>query len=275
MKVRELMTPSPVSVEPDTTVEEIATMMKQEDIGCIPVVEEDGQVAGVITDRDIVVRCIAEGKDPAECRADDIISPQTVCIGPNADAKEAAQLMGDRQIRRLPVVENGKLVGMLSLGDVAVKQHDDRLSGDVLQEVSEGVKSSGDAREMATHQGGSRSGVKTSTADRAEAGPSSSGKTTGSQRNLARPKRSGGRTPEGALGERRNRQSEDARPTASFEYGSSAPTGAANRETEEADRQEKVLPFAERHVNRVGAEADRTREAAEPRSPGKDTKKAG
>ncbi len=148
MKVRELMTAQPVCADPDTTVEEIASLMKEENIGCVPIVDDDGQVAGMITDRDIVIRCIAEGKDPSECRADDIVSPQSVTINPNADAKEAARLMADRQIRRLAVVEHGKLVGMLSLGDVAVKQHDDRLSGDVLQDVSEGVKDTADASHL-------------------------------------------------------------------------------------------------------------------------------
>lgn len=162
MKVRDLMTPNPTCAAPDTTVEEIATLMKEEDIGCVPIVDEDGQVTGVVTDRDIVIRCIAEGKDPSECHAEDIHSPQSVTIDPNADSKQAARMMADRQIRRLPVVEHGRLVGMLSLGDVAVKQDDDRLSGDVLQGVSEGVKSSSDASGMGAHQGGSHSRVKTS-----------------------------------------------------------------------------------------------------------------
>src|SRR5436190_23625129 len=104
MKVRDLMTPNPTCADPETTVEEIATLMKEEDIGCVPIIDEEGQVAGVITDRDIVVRCIAEGKDPSECRADDVITPQSVCISPTADAKEAARLMAQRQVRRLPVV---------------------------------------------------------------------------------------------------------------------------------------------------------------------------
>lgn len=214
MKVRELMTPNPACAELETTVEEIATLMKSEDVGCIPVLDEDGEVAGVITDRDIVIRCIAEGKDPAECRAADIISPQSVNVSPNADSKEAARIMADRQIRRLAVVENGKLVGMLSLGDVAVKEHDDRLSGDVLHEVSEGVKSGSDASRMHAHQGGSRSGVKTSI--------------TG-----------------GSSKERSEELHDDARPSASFESGQATP-----QQTAEARRHEKVLPFRER-VDRV------------------------
>ncbi|HUQ49664.1 MAG TPA: CBS domain-containing protein [Terriglobales bacterium] len=133
------MTSNPVCAQADTTVEEIATMMKSENIGCVPVMDED-EVIGVITDRDIVVRCIASGKDPAECRAEDILSEQAVVASPEMDSQEAARLMSESQIRRLPVMEGNRLVGMLSLGDVAVKEDNDRLSGDVLQDVSEGVK---------------------------------------------------------------------------------------------------------------------------------------
>lgn len=258
MKVRDLMTAQPACAEPDTTVEEIASMMKEEDIGCVPVVDEDGQVAGMITDRDIVLRCIAEGKDASECRADDILSPQSVTIGPDADAQEAAGLMSDRQIRRLAVVEGGKLVGMLSLGDVAVKHDDDRLSGDVLQDVSAGVKTSTDADDLPPHQGGSRSGVKTSTADRTTAGRSSSGKTTGSQQNFARQKQSRGITPEESL-------REDARPTSRHES-----QAISNRSAkEERQRQEKVLPFREATDYRVRREASRVREAAQSRETGR------
>ena len=245
MKVRELMTPNPTCAEPDTTVEEIATLMKEEDIGCVPVIDEDGQVTGVVTDRDIVLRCIAHGKDASECRAEDVMSPQTMTISPEKDSREAARLMSDRQIRRLPVVENGELVGMLSLGDVAVKEDNDRLSGDVLQDVSEGVKSSNAARDMGAHMGGSRSGVKTSTADRTMAGRSSSGKTTGSQQNFARSKRSSGLDPE---------SKEDQRPSAPFESGKADVAGGiTNAREEESRRQEKVVPF--RDDNRVRHEA--------------------
>lgn len=246
MKVRELMTSNPTCAEPDTAVEEIATLMKEEDIGCVPVIDEDGQVIGVVTDRDIVLRCIAQGKDAAECRAEDIMSPQTMTISPDKDSREAARLMSDRQIRRLPVVEKGELVGMLSLGDVAVKEDNDRLSGDVLQDVSEGVKSSSGARDMGAHMGGSRSGVKTSTADRTMAGRSSSGKTTGSQQNYAHIKRSKGIDPE--------QREEDQRPSAPFDSGRADVIGGiTNARDEEARRQEKVVPF--RDDNRVRNEA--------------------
>lgn len=138
MKVREIMTADVASAAPDTTLEEIATMMKEADAGAIPVVD-DNALIGIVTDRDIVLRCVAEGKDPAECTAEDIVSENLETVEPDDDVEEAAQLMAHRQIRRLPVVEDGRLVGMLSLGDIAVKESEDT-AGDALESVSEGVK---------------------------------------------------------------------------------------------------------------------------------------
>lgn len=139
MNIRDIMTADPVYAEPDTTLEEIATLMKQENIGAVPVVE-DGEVAGIVTDRDIVLRCIAEGKDATECTAEDVMSTEVFTIDPDTSTAEAARIMGERQIRRLAVVEDGRLVGMVSIGDVAVKSNDDDLSGDTLEDVSKGVK---------------------------------------------------------------------------------------------------------------------------------------
>jgi CBS domain-containing protein len=139
MKVREMMTTDVTTATPDTTLEEIATLMRDENIGSIPIVDDD-ELMGIITDRDIVVRCIAEGKDAVETEAEDLVSGELVTIEPEADAREAARLMGEKQIRRLPVVENGRLVGMLALGDVAVKGSDEETSGEALEEVSQGVK---------------------------------------------------------------------------------------------------------------------------------------
>ena len=139
MKVRDIMTTDVACAAPDTTLEEIATMMRDEDTGAIPIVDDEVLV-GIVTDRDIVVRCIAEGKDATECTAEDIVSENLETIEPDDDVNEASQIMARRQVRRLPVVEEGRLVGMLSLGDIAVKQHDDRESGNTLESVSEGVK---------------------------------------------------------------------------------------------------------------------------------------
>jgi CBS domain-containing protein len=139
MKVRDIMTNEVATATLDSTVEDIAGMMKEEDTGAIPVVD-DGELAGIVTDRDIVIRCIAEGKDPAETTVEDILTEELHTIEPDADVDEAARLMSDRQIRRLPVVEQGELIGVISLGDIAVKQGDADTVGESLQDISEGVK---------------------------------------------------------------------------------------------------------------------------------------
>ncbi|HSE47680.1 MAG TPA: CBS domain-containing protein [Terriglobales bacterium] len=157
MKVRDIMTPNPRTAEPDTTLEEIATLMKQEDVGVIPVME-DNRVTGIVTDRDIVVRCIAAGKDPIECTAEDIMSEGVNTIAPDADVDDAADLMSEKQVRRLAVVDNGRLVGMLSLGDIAVKTGDEEeeTTAETLEEVSKGVK--GTARHASGRNAGRNAG---------------------------------------------------------------------------------------------------------------------
>ena len=145
MNIRDIMTIGVSTATPDTTVEEIATIMKREDVGAIPIVEDD-ELCGVLTDRDIVVRCVAEGKNPADTRAEDILSEDLHVIEVEDDVDAAAELMSRHQIRRLPVVENGRLVGILSIGDIAVKEGDDRTSGDTLQGISQGVKKSAGGR---------------------------------------------------------------------------------------------------------------------------------
>src|SRR5688572_20795235 len=155
MKVREMMTTDVTTATPDTTLEEIATMMRDENIGSVPIVDDD-ELMGIITDRDIVVRCIAEGKDPVETEAEEVLSEEMITIGPDADASQAARLMGERQIRRLPVVQDGRLVGMLALGDVAVKHSDEETSGEVLEEVSQGVKGGRGQKKQAASAGSRR-----------------------------------------------------------------------------------------------------------------------
>jgi CBS domain-containing protein len=142
MKVRDIMTTDLAVADPDTTIEEIASIMKEENVGSIPVCEEDDELVGIITDRDIVVRCIAEGKDPAEVTAEEFVSGELHTIGPESNTEDVSRIMAEKQVRRVPVVEDGKLIGMVSLGDVAVKAKDDDLSGATLEDVSEGVKPS-------------------------------------------------------------------------------------------------------------------------------------
>jgi len=138
MKIRDVMTPNPKTVSPNDTVQSAAQVMKAEDTGAVPVVE-NGRVLAVVTDRDIVVRVVAVG-DAATIRVRDVASTDVVTVTPDTTTREASALMSERQIRRLPVVENGRLVGIVSLGDLAVKEGKDTRAGDTLEHISEGVK---------------------------------------------------------------------------------------------------------------------------------------
>ncbi len=144
-KLREIMTTEVETGEPDTTLEEIAAMMRDGDVGAIPIVEDD-ELVGIVTDRDIVVRCIAEGKDPAETTVEDVLSEDLETATPDMDVEEAARIMSRRQIRRLPVVEENRLIGIVSLGDIAVKHDDEEVGGQALEDISEGVKQGGGNR---------------------------------------------------------------------------------------------------------------------------------
>jgi CBS domain-containing protein len=135
MKVRELMTKQPAAVEPHATLGEVATLMKQEDCGSIPVVE-GGRLIGIVTDRDIVVRGIAAGADPKTQRVNKIMSSDPVTVGPDDDITDAEKKMADRQIRRLPVVENGRLVGLIVTAQIA-RAGNDRAVGETIKEISE------------------------------------------------------------------------------------------------------------------------------------------
>ena len=135
MKVRELMTNKPTTVEPETTLGEVATLMKQEDCGSIPVVQ-GGRLVGIVTDRDIVIRGIAAGVDPKTQRVSKVMSSDPVTVGPDEDIADAEKKMADRQIRRLPVVEGGKLVGIIVTAQIA-RAGNDRNVGETLKEISE------------------------------------------------------------------------------------------------------------------------------------------
>jgi CBS domain-containing protein len=117
MKVREAMAKTVRSAKKTDKVGDVAKQMKQEDAGFIPVVDGE-QLIGVITDRDIVINCIAEGHDPRGETAEHLMSKKVTTIGPDDDIEEAGRTMARQEIRRLPVVENGRLVGVLSHGNL-------------------------------------------------------------------------------------------------------------------------------------------------------------
>lgn len=158
MKVRDIMTSEELATATlDTTLEEIANMMKEEDVGAIPVLDEDEKLAGIITDRDIVVRAIAEGQDPSSCTAEEILSEQLHTIEPDSDLEEAADLMARHKIRRLPVVEDGTIIGIISLGDISVKAEEEQdKAGEALGDISEGVKQPQRRGARASENGGDR-----------------------------------------------------------------------------------------------------------------------
>ena len=138
MKIRDVMTPNPRTVSPNDTIQAAARVMQTEDTGAVPVVN-DGHVLAVVTDRDIVVRVVAEGGS-LSTPVGDIASKSVVTVTPEMSTREASELMSEHQIRRLPVVENDRLVGIVSIGDLAVKDGKDSRWGDTLQSISEGVK---------------------------------------------------------------------------------------------------------------------------------------
>jgi CBS domain-containing protein len=137
MNIRDVMTSNPRTVSPEDTIQNVACIMRDEDTGVVPVVE-NGRAVGVVTDRDIVVRAVADGQLNRPVR--DIVSGDVITARPDMSTKEAAQLMSEHQVRRLPVVENDRLVGIVSIGDLAVKEGSDKRVGDALQDISQGVK---------------------------------------------------------------------------------------------------------------------------------------
>jgi CBS domain-containing protein len=138
MNIRDVMTPNPRTVSPQDSIQNAARIMRDEDTGVVPVVD-NGKPIGLITDRDIVVRAVAEGGQ-LNRPVRDIVTNQLVAATPDMSVTEATELMSAHQVRRLPVVENNRLVGIVSIGDIAVKEGKDSRVGDALQHISEGVK---------------------------------------------------------------------------------------------------------------------------------------
>jgi CBS domain-containing protein len=132
------MTPNPRTVSPQDSIQNAARIMRDEDTGVVPVVD-NGKPVGVITDRDIVVRAVAEGGQ-LNRPVRDIVTNELIAATPDMSVSEATELMSAHQVRRLPVVENNRLVGIVSIGDIAVKEGKDSRVGDALQHISEGVK---------------------------------------------------------------------------------------------------------------------------------------
>ena len=134
--IRDVMTESPRTVERGKSVVEAAKLMRSEDAGVVPIVDGD-RLVGVVTDRDIAIRVVAEGRDAGSTTVEEIASQDLVTIDPQQDLDEALRLMASHQVRRLPVVEeDGRLVGIVAQADVA-RHADDARTGKVVGEISE------------------------------------------------------------------------------------------------------------------------------------------
>ena len=135
LKIKEIMTDKIAYVNPQTTLVEAAQLMQKHDVGAVPVCEGE-KVLGIVTDRDIVVRNVAHGKDPRQTPVRDVMTTGVKSINPEMSLSQAASMMADQQIRRLPVVENDRLVGMVSLGDLATRAKTDLELARTLGEIS-------------------------------------------------------------------------------------------------------------------------------------------
>ena len=134
-QIKEVMTPNPTACEPSTGIVDVARMMREEDAGAIPIVE-GGRLVGMVTDRDIVVRALADGRDPQSTTVGEIASKNVVAVEPDDDLGRALELMGERQVRRLPVVEDDRLIGIVAQADIA-RHGSDRKTGQVVEEIAQ------------------------------------------------------------------------------------------------------------------------------------------
>ena len=118
-RIEEVMTPDPVTIPIGSSIAEAARLMREGDIGAMIVVDEDDQVEGILTDRDIAVRAVADDRDPTQTRVGEVASTDLETLSPSSSVKDAVKLMRERSVRRLPVVDGGRPVGMVSIGDLA------------------------------------------------------------------------------------------------------------------------------------------------------------
>ena len=140
MQVRDLMNPSVVSITPGESAALAARLLARHNVGALPVCGDDGRLRGIVTDRDIVTRCIAAEDDPAQTPVRDIMTRNCAVVSPEDDPREATRIMATQQVRRLPVLSDGRVVGMVSLGDLATSHAYDMEASKALSEISDQIK---------------------------------------------------------------------------------------------------------------------------------------
>lgn len=138
-KARDIMTANPQFVTPDDSVTRAAEIMRDSDVGVVPVVEDQGsmRLAGLVTDRDIAVRVVAAGRNSSDMRTRDVMSSGIKTVRPDDDVDRVMDLMKSEQVRRIPVCEGDRLVGIIAQADVATEGASDRKTGDVVEKISE------------------------------------------------------------------------------------------------------------------------------------------
>ena len=139
MEIKDIMTQNVVTVGPEESVEVAARSLAQYNIGVLPVCS-GGKLMGMVTDRDLVTRCVAANRAPGKTTVRDVMTGQVFFAQPDMDVAVAAHLMGRKQVRRLPVVEEGKLCGMISLGDLATREQSVMDAADALSDIAENVR---------------------------------------------------------------------------------------------------------------------------------------
>jgi len=140
MLISDIMSPNLVSITPEETASLAARLLYRHNIGALPVCGDDGRLRGIVTDRDIVLRCVAAENDPAITPVKEIMTKSVVSVGPGDDARVATRVMAAEQVRRLPVLSDGQVVGMVSLGDLAKTRTYDMEASKALSEISTNVK---------------------------------------------------------------------------------------------------------------------------------------
>ncbi len=139
--VRHAMTQSPITASAEMNASDAAALMKQYDVGAIPVTR-DNELLGLVTDRDLVLRVLAERQNPIQVQLGSILTKTPVTVTPDTRISEARDLMAEHRVRRLPVVKNEELIGIISLGDIAIADASERAVGETLEEISESSSTS-------------------------------------------------------------------------------------------------------------------------------------
>lgn len=137
MKVGDVMTKDVMTCKLDDKLSDCANMMRELNVGFMPIVDEQDNLVGVITDRDIAVRAVAKGVDLQNAKTREFMSPSPISVDAAYNVEDAADIMADSQIRRLPVMQNGKLVGIISIGDLAVEVGEEELVAETIEKISE------------------------------------------------------------------------------------------------------------------------------------------